>query len=168
MQERLDSAQVKMDSSRQVSRPVLIFLSLYVMVHLLLPFRHLLYPGMTNWHEEGHYFAWRMMLRQKITRMQINVTHPLTGEQRYADPRDYLNPSQFKVFAGNPAMILLFAHHLDQLVQSNARFDPKITAKIEVSLNGRPFRELVDPNLDLSKVPAYEPSYRWITPFGKR
>jgi hypothetical protein len=65
-------------------------------------------------------------------------------------------------------MIMLFAHHLDQLVQSNAGFDPKITAKIEVSLNGREFRELLDPNLDLSEIPAYEPSYRWINPFGKR
>ena len=107
-------------------------------------------------------------LRQKITRMQFNVTHPATGEQRYADPGDYLNSSQFKVFAGNPGMILLFAHHLDRLVNSNAGFDPKITAKIEVSLNGRPFRELVDPNLDLSEIPAYEPSYRWIRPFGER
>ena len=167
-QEKLDPAQAKMDSSRQVSRPVLIFLSLYVVVHLLLPFRHLLYPGHTAWHEEGHYFAWRMMLRQKITRLQFNVTHPVTGERRYADPGDYLNSSQYKVFAGNPGMILLFVHHLDQLVQSNARFDPIITAKIEVSLNGRPFRELVDPNLDLSEIPAYEPSYRWIRPFGER
>jgi hypothetical protein len=109
-----------------------------------------------------------MMLRQKITRIQFNVTHPDTGEQRYADPRDYLNTSQFKVFAGNPGMILQFAKHLDQLVQSNAGFDPVITAKIEVSLNGREFRPLVDQNLDLSRIPAYEPAFRWIKPFGER
>ena len=146
----------------------MLFIGLYAVVHLILPFRHSLYPGRTIWHEEGHFFAWRMMLRQKITRTQFNVTHPDTGELRYADPRDYLNSSQFKVFAGNPAMILLFTHHLDQLVQSNARFDPIITAKIEVSLNGRPFREQLHPNLDLSEIPAYEPSYRWIRPFGER
>ena len=62
-------------------------------------------------------------------------------------------------------MILLFVHHLDRLVQSSAGFDPKITAKIQVSLNGRPFRELVDPNLDLSEIPPYQPSYLWIKPF---
>lgn len=106
-----------------------------------------------------------MMLRQKIIRIQFNVTHPQTGEQRYADPSDYLNSSQFNVFAGNPGMILLFAHHLDQLVQSNTGFDPIITAKINVSLNGRPFKELVDPQLDLSKIPPYEPSYFWIKSF---
>ena len=41
-----------------------------------------------------------------------------------------------------------------------------ITAEIQVSLNGRPFRELVDPNLDLSEIPAFQPSYLWIKPFG--
>ena len=165
---KIRSEQKKPSSSQQTSRPILLFLSLYVAVHLLLPFRHLFYPGLTIWHEEGHFFAWRMMLRQKITRLQFNVTHPLTGEQRYADPRDYLNSSQFKVFAGNPGMILLFAHHLDDLVQSNAGFDPKITARIEVSLNGREFRDLVEPNVDLSEIPKYEPAYLWVKPFGER
>ncbi len=47
-------------------------------------------------------------------------------------------------------------------------FDPIITARIEVSLNGRDFRELVDPELDLSNIPAYEPSYIWIKPFEER
>ena len=166
VQKKSASSKSTRASGSHVFRPLLFILGLYVMLQLLLPFRHMLYPGWTTWHEEGHYFAWRMMLRQKITRMQFNVTHPVTGEQRYADPRDYLNTSQFKVFAGNPGMILLFAKHLDHLVQSNAGFDPIITARIEVSLNGREFRPLIDPNLDLSKFPAYEPAYRWILPFG--
>jgi len=164
----LSAEHANNDFSQLISRTLLLFIGLYAVVHLILPFRHLLYPGRTIWHEEGHYFAWRMMLRQKITRIQFNVTHPASGEQRYANPGDYLNTSQLKVFAGNPGMILLFAHHLDQLVQSNARFDPIITARIEVSLNGRDFRELVDPELDLSNIPAYEPSYRWVKPFGER
>jgi len=156
---------VTLESRTGIPRIFLFFIGLYTAVHLVLPFRHLIYPGVTNWHEEGHYFAWRMMLRQKITRIQINVSHPVTGEQRYADPADYLNSSQFKVFAGNPEMILLFVHHIDRLVQSSAEFDPKITAIIQVSLNGRPFRELVDPNLDLSEIAPYQPSYHWIKPF---
>ena len=160
-----DSEEEISASNKGIPGILILFIGLYSVVHIILPFRHLLYPGVTNWHEEGHYFAWRMMLRQKITRIQFNVTHPKTGEQRYADPGDYLNSSQFKVFAGNPGMILLFAHHLDKLVQSNAGFDPIITANIYVSLNGRQFRKLVDTNLDLSKIPAYEPSFNWINSF---
>ena len=166
--QNLPPKKMELDLTKGISSTMQIILGLYVVAQLVLPFRHTLYPGWTIWHEEGHYFAWRMMLRQKITRMQFNVTHPDNGEQRYADPRDYLNTSQFKVFAGNPGMILQFAMHLDQLVQSNAGFDPIITAKIEVSMNGREFRQLVDQNLDLSRIPAYEPAFRWIKPFGER
>jgi vitamin K-dependent gamma-carboxylase len=155
-------------SSQGISRTIRIILGFYVLAQLLLPFRHALYPGWTMWHEEGHYFAWRMMLRQKITKIKFNIIHPDTREIRYADPRDYLNSSQYKVFAGNPGMILQFVKHLDQLVQSNVGFDPIITARIEVSLNGRGFRPLVDRNLDLSRIPDYEPAFHWINPFGER
>jgi hypothetical protein len=166
--QNLPPKKMELDLTKGISSTMQIILGLYVVAQLVLPFRHTLYPGWTIWHEEGHYFAWRMMLRQKITRMQFNVTHPDNGEQRYADPRDYLNTSQFKVFAGNPGMILQFAKHLDQLVQSNAGFDPIITAKIEVSMNGREFKQLVDQSLDLSRIPAYEPAFNWIKPFGER
>ena len=141
---------------------------IYIFVHILLPFRHLFTPGWTSWHEEGHSFAWRMMLRHKNTRIQFNVTHPVTGEQRYADPRDYLNHMQYTVFAGSPVMVLQFAHYLDYLVRANGGFDPEITANVEVSINGREFRQMVDPNLDLSEIPKFETTYLWMSPFGER
>ena len=140
------------------------FLGIYILIQLLVPFRHLTYPGWTTWHEEGHDFSWRMMLRQKTSRMTFNVIHPETGEQRYADPEDYLNFLQAKLM-GNPTLLLQFAHHLDHLVKINAGFDPIISAKYEVSINGREFRDLVDPNLDLSKIPKFKPNYLWVKPF---
>jgi len=146
---------------------LLIFLGIYFMIQLLVPFRHLAYPGWTTWHEQGHDFAWRMMLRQKTSIGQFIVIHPETGEQRYADPADYLNNVQLK-FMGNPRTMLQFVHHLDQLVKSNAGFDPIITAKYEISLNGREPRALVDPEKDLSEIPVFEPAYRWVIPFGER
>jgi hypothetical protein len=99
--------------------------------------------------------------------MTFNVTHPATGEQRYADPEDYLNFLQLKLM-GNPRLLLQFAHHLDSLVLKNAGFDPIITARFEVSLNGREFRDMVDPNVDLSEIPKFAPNYLWVSPFGER
>ena len=99
--------------------------------------------------------------------MTFNVTHPATGEQRYADPEDYLNFLQLKLM-GNPRLLLQFVHHLDQLVKRNADFDPVITAKYEISLNGREPRALVDPAKDLSEIPVFEPAYRWVIPYGER
>jgi len=152
----------------QTPRLLLMFSVIYIFVHILLPFRHLFTPGWTSWHEEGHYFAWRMMLRHKSTRIQFNITHPVTGEQRYADPRDYLNHMQYTVFAGSPVMVLQFAHYLDYLVRANGGFDPKITANVEVSINGRGFRQMVDTNLDLSEIPKFKTTYLWMRPYGDR
>ncbi len=166
-QKRIKQSNRSTSENGQVHPVLIIFLGVYILIQLLVPFRHLTYPGWTTWHEEGHDFAWRMMLRQKTSIGQFNVTHPETGEQRYADPSDYLNNVQLR-FMGNPRTMLQFVHHLDQLVKSNAGFDPIITVKYEISLNGREPRALVDPNLDLSNIPAYEPSYNWIKPFGER
>jgi vitamin K-dependent gamma-carboxylase len=165
---RLLERNQAISASHSQTRPLFFaFLGIYFLIQLLIPFRHLTYPGWTTWHEEGHDFAWRMMLRQKTSRMTFNVTHPVTGEQRYAEPEDYLNFLQLKLM-GNPRLLLQFAHHLDSLVQKNAGFDPIITARFEVSMNGREFRYLVDPNVDLSEIPKFEPSFLWVKPFGER
>ena len=155
------------DSHTQTRRIFLVFIGIYFFIQLLVPFRHLTYPGWTTWHEEGGDFAWRMMLRQKTSRMTFFVTHPVTGEQRYADAEDYLNFVQFKKMH-DPNVLLQLVHYIDQLVRINAGFDPIITAKFEVSMNGRPFRLLVDQNVDLSEIPEFTPNYLWIKPFGER
>ena len=141
------------------------FIIFYIIVQLIIPFRHLLHPGKTSWHEVDHYFSWRMMLRQKVTKIRFNIIHPQTGEKRYADLSDYLSPSQIQHFPGNPGMILQFAHFLDRLVKINTDFDPIITSDILVSLNGRPFKTLVDPKLDLSEIKPFEPAFNWINPY---
>ena len=155
---------LQLPNIHQINPIFILFLGIYILIQLLVPFRHLTYPGWTTWHEEGHDFAWRMMLRQKTSRIFINVTHPETGEQRYADPEDYLNFLQFKIM-GNPTLLLQFVHYLDKLIKKNAGFDPIITAKYEVSMNGREFRDLVDPDTDLSKIPKFHPNYLWVKPF---
>ena len=141
------------------------FLVLFIFFQLILPFRHHLYPGETKWHQVGHYFAWRMMLRQKLVEIRYNVIHPSTGEKRYAPLDDYLNPSQIRSFVGNPNMNLQFAHYLKKLVIRHGGFVPEITADIYVSLNGRDKQKLVNENLDLGKVVLFTPSYMWIEKF---
>jgi len=141
------------------------FLSLFIFFQLILPFRHHLYPGETKWHQVGHYFSWRMMLRQKLVEIRYDVIHPDTGEKRYAPLDDYLNASQIRSFIGNPGMNLQFAQHLRKLVLRHGGFDPIINAHILVSLNGRKSQILVDEKLDLGKLNQFTPAYMWVEKF---
>ena len=137
----------------------------YFLWQLIFPFRHLTTPGWTAWHQEGHLFAWRMMLVQKNVQMLFEVKNSDTGETRYADPDDYLNvPQKFKL-ARNPDMILQYAHYIRDLVIKNAGFTPELLATIKVGINGREYKYLLKPNLDLSKLTTFEESYKWVIPF---
>lgn len=54
--------------------------SIYVAWQLLFPFRCLLYPGPATWTEEGHHFAWHMMLREKDVGIRFYIRNRDTGE----------------------------------------------------------------------------------------
>ena len=158
--QKKDSSNLELPQNWQIS-----LIIMFIFFQLIIPFRHHLYPGHTNWHEEGHYFAWRMMLRQKEIEMRFDITNPQTNETRYAVLSDYLNPSQMRSFAGNPGMNLQFAHHLKDLVEEHAGFTPKVTALVNVSLNGRKKEKMVEKDLNLAEIPRFHPSYWWVTEF---
>ena len=105
------------------------------------------------------------MLRQKEIQLKFDVKNPETGEIRYADPKDYLTPSQYRSFAGNPRMVLLFVHHLGELVQKHGGFKPEIYGTIWVGLNGREPKLLTDPELNLFSVPKYTSPNLWTYQF---
>ena len=144
-----------------------IVVSIFFIWQLVFPFRHLLTPGWTAWHQEGHLFAWRMMLVQKNVQMLFEVRNPSTGERRYAPPEDYLNIPQINKLARNPDMILQFGHYIRDLVIKNAGFEPEVLVTIKVGINGRPYQSFLKPDKDLGKVKSFTPAYEWSLPQKK-
>jgi len=141
------------------------FIVIYILWQLLMPFRHWLYPGWVNWNEEGHRFAWRMMLREKKAKMTYFVTHPETGETRHALPSDYLIFSQLNQLQHKPDLIIQFGKYLGELVKTNSGFDPIIRVAVEVSLNGRSFQPYTNPNINISKLSPKNEIEKLILPF---
>ncbi len=61
-------------------------------------------------------------------------------------------------------MIVLFSHHLQNEFQLGGLDDVEIYATANVSLNGRPYQLLIDPEVDLTKVSRSLLPYSWILP----
>jgi hypothetical protein len=143
----------------------LVLLHFYLAVQVLVPLRHWLYPGSVSWTEEGHRFAWYMMLRHKeVKTFAISLTNPGTGARRKIDPRECLSARQVREMSRRPDMILQFAHHLADLEQARCGVRPVVNARVVASLNARPFQELIDPTVDLAAQPvSLAPAY-WIVP----
>jgi hypothetical protein len=145
-------------------RPVcLVLVGLYALVQILVPLRHLLYPGAVSWTEEGHRFAWHMKLRQKVSVVKITATDTATGRSWPIEPRRDLTPRQRRKLATFPDILLQYVHFARDRLRRQG-IEPVITVDWLCSLNGRPFHPLVDPRADLA---AAERTWRpapWILP----
>ena len=143
----------------------LVLLHLYLVVQLLMPLRHWLYPGNVSWTEQGHRFSWHMMLRHKdIRTFAMSLTDPRTGARWEIDPRDYLNSRQVREMSRRPDMILQFAHYVADLEQARTGVRPVVNARVVASLNARPYQELIDPTVDLAAQPDSLAPAHWIVP----
>jgi hypothetical protein len=144
-------------------RTVFALAAAYAAVQIALPLRHVAYPGSVTWTEEGHRYAWRMMLRTKRGEARFTVVDPKNGEMKTVHPARFLNPMQARKLAGSPELVLRTARLIAGPTAGADR--PRVFADVLVELNGRAPRYLVDPTVDLAAVrPTLGPA-DWIVPF---
>lgn len=157
------------DGKRGKRHLVLYGLGIYFIVQLLLPARHLLFPGNVHWTEEGHRMSWRMMLRTKSGHIRFEVRNPATGERQAVWPREHMSPKQARKLAVAPDMIWQYAQRLKREYAEKGVPDAEVYAIGKVSLNSHPPRPLVDPEADLARV-KWGPfrHSEWILPMKDR
>ncbi len=144
---------------------VLVLLAAWFSFQVLVPLRHLIYPGSPHWTEEGHRFAWQMKLRDKRGTAAFEVRDPATGQVWQVRNRDFLTPRQERKMATRPDMILQFAHYLAATWRDGRGIeDAEVRTTVWVSLNGREPALLVDPRRDLAKVARNLRHADWILP----
>jgi uncharacterized membrane protein YphA (DoxX/SURF4 family) len=140
-------------------------LSLHFAFQLLFPWRYLLYPGNLFWTEEGYRFSWRVMLMEKAGTATFYVKDAKTGREGEVLNGEFLNAHQEKQMAMQPDMILQFAHFLKKHYEKQGLSNPSVRAEVYVTLNARPSRLLIDPNIDLTKIRDDWSHKTWITQY---
>ncbi len=137
---------------------------LYGGFHLVWPLRHYAYPGDAAWTEQGHWFAWRMMLRAKTSAVRYYMTDAATGVTWVPDLRPYLSGDQVGKFGRSPEMILQLAQHLAGEYRRETGREAEVRALVLTSLNGRKPQLLIDPQVDLAREPRGFQPRPWIMP----
>jgi hypothetical protein len=143
-------------------RQIAVLLITYVVVQVLVPLRHYLYPGDVAWTEEGHEFSWRMKLRGKVGRATFFVVNPVTREGRVAYPSEYLKSWQVRKMVTRPELIRQFARHLAALEGERTSEPVEVHVKARVKLNSRPPATLIDPRVDMGHEPYCIGAAAWI------
>jgi len=146
--------------SRWIRAALLIGL-LVLAVQVAVPLRHYLYPGSVRWNEEGYRFSWRVLLTEKVGMVDYRVTDRAGGRTWHVDPSAYLSPLQEERMTTQPDLILATAHFIrDDYAASG--LDVEVRADAFVSLNGRPYARLIDPQTDLARERQGIGAKRWI------
>jgi vitamin K-dependent gamma-carboxylase len=145
-------------------RIIVTLIGVYLAAQLLIPFRHLLYPGTVHWTEEGHRWSWHMKLRSKDCRGAFFVEDPVSGATAVVKPERFLAEHQTGKVLARPDMILQFAHFLRDKWQASGFEQVEVRAKIRCSLNGRPYQVYVDPDVDLAAEQRTLGHVPWIVP----
>ncbi|MBL4707342.1 MAG: HTTM domain-containing protein, partial [Flavobacteriales bacterium] len=140
-------------------------LSLFFLIQLSIPFRSTLYPGNLYWTEQGYRFSWRVMLMEKAGYAIFHVTNPENGRNWEVNNYDFLTPNQEKMMSTQPDMILQFALLLEQHYRQKGIQNPKITAEVYVTLNGKQSQLFIDPTVDLTQIKDSFAAKKWILPF---
>ncbi|MFI4874084.1 MAG: HTTM domain-containing protein [Blastopirellula sp. JB062] len=131
---------------------------------LLLPFRHFAYPGDVSWTEEGHHFAWHMMLREKDVGIRfyvVNVTH---GQRGLIRVEDFLNERQLSRMGKDPDMVIEFVHHVRDHYRRHLDAELEIYVLNIAGLNGRKPQLLMDPTVNYAAVRRSWLPQPWIMP----
>ncbi|MEM9723709.1 MAG: HTTM domain-containing protein [Bacteroidota bacterium] len=143
------------------------FLMIFFVFQLLFPWRYLLYTGNIFWTEEGYRFSWRVMLMEKAGTATFYVKDGEEGREGSVINHQFLNAHQEKQMAMQPDLILQFAHYLRDHFQEQGMQNPKVRAEVWVTLNSRPARLLIDPEVDLTvKKDTWAPK-DWILPYNE-
>lgn len=137
----------------------------FIAIQLVLPLRHMVYPGNLLWHEQGYRFGWRVMLVEKSGQAVFTVYNQqgvLLGE---VDNQAYLSPYQEKQMAIQPDLILQYVHFLKDTLASQYQLgDLQIKCNSQVALNGRSAQALIDDSVDLTQEEEGWSNKSWVLP----
>lgn len=156
--EQYQEKEFSLSDSKKWLLPVL---GVYFLIQIIIPFRHFLYKGQVNWTEEGHRFAWHMMLRNKDGLATFRVVYP-DGKSEVVNPKDYITNHQFRKMMGTPDMLLQFAHFLVEKIEKESGVTPEVYCVSGVSLNGNSRLPIVAPTTNLAKEERKLGGYDWI------
>jgi hypothetical protein len=127
------------------------FIIVFLIIQFLLPLRHWMIKGDVLWTEEAHRMSWRMMLRTKTSSTSIKIVNKTKDSTYYINKNDYLTQKQQRAMMSKPDGIWQFTQRLAKAHEDQGE-DVEIYVRSRVSVNGGPYRELIDPKQDFAKA----------------
>lgn len=135
-------------------------LGIFMVFEIVVPLRHLVYPGDVRWTEEGYYGSWRVMLTEKAATAEFRVHDPESGENWRVEPTSVLTDWQARQAVVRPDLLLTTAHLVADDFAKRGHANVEVRADVFCSFNGRPYQRMIKPDVDLVSIkrgPGHKP-----------
>ena len=136
------------------SRWVVAGLAGWAAVQLVIPLRHLAYPGDVRWTEEGYYGSFRVMLTEKAGWLRFEVATRRPARHGPCEPSAVLTDWQERQAVARADLTLAAAHLVAAEMAAEGHPDVEVRADSFVSFNGRRRQRMIDPSVDLAALVA--------------
>lgn len=125
----------------------------YFLLQLLLPLRHLLFKGNTEWTGKAQYFSWRMKIQTRETKkLAFSVLNYDKKEIVNVNIASFgLNDDQIRLLSMHPETGITFAKAIRKTAEQKGLKNIEVKAEVIVSFNNRAYQSLYR-DIDLSKV----------------
>jgi vitamin K-dependent gamma-carboxylase len=155
-------------SSAELSMPVMIFLSVYLLFQFLFPLRYLLLPNKVDWSGEASYFAWRMKIQTREIKEFAFVVEDSTHRSFPVPVQNFITPMQIQIVSKDPRTLIPFAQMVKKEAAKTGFNATAVRAKLKVVFNGHQPAYVVDSNLNLLSI-TYSPfkKMEWLLPEPK-
>ena len=160
------NSTIESKTTPPLSYSKVVLVGIFLLFHLIFPFRHLLYPDELFWSEEGYRYSWRVMLMEKGGYTSLNVYNYDTKKSCIVNDALYLTPYKKKQMMSQPDFILEYAHYIGKQYKQELKTENiGVFASGYISLNGRKAEPFIDPRVDLLKEKESFKHKNWIIPF---
>ncbi len=142
-------------------------LLLFVLFHIIFPFRYHLYTDNPEWTGVASHFSWRMKMQSvQIVTLNFTMQDKATGATGEIGVNTFISQNQSMHIVDRPVNLVLLAKYLKPQIEKKYNIvDPKITADVTVKFNGLPAQQMIFSDVDLTEID--ETNYNdlsWIVP----
>lgn len=137
----------------------------FVVFHLLFPFRHVLLTNNPEWTGIASRFSWRMkMQNRKETAVSMTLTDRKTSNTYKLDGKSYVSTNQYIHMLEDPFTFVHLSKYISaKLERDSGIVNPIIKINIKVEFNGLPNQNMISPDLDLTQInESYFADSSWI------
>ena len=136
-------------------------IGVYVMIQIVVPFRHLIYPGDVAITREGHCFSWRMKLNNRDLDVRLFAQYP-DGLREEVQLQHWITYAQYQRLR-NIDQVLYLAQQVRRVEEKQRGDRVEVYGSISVRLNDHPPVSLLTNEVDLSRQSRRALYARWLT-----